>query len=165
MLVPTHHIKVRNSQKQYHQQYFNPQPFQGRESGRGRFNPQPYQNINTIKHMNTNYAYEQGLMEGAGLVQNQPKRKVSQIKNEKDFRKKGYKKFNLSANVTEELSEGEEDEIIDDDQSVRGDNTLGTIHTSQEVVDPFEHTILSPKREKLDRHDHLWPVIHHGHAL
>jgi hypothetical protein len=41
--------------------------------------------------------------------------------------------------------------IIDDDieisqpsnnQSITGNNTLGTTHTSQEVVDPFEHTII-----------------------
>jgi hypothetical protein len=51
-----------------------------------------------------------------------------------------------------------EDEIIDGDiylqpsnyQSITGDNIFGTIHTSQEVLDPFGHTILSPKREKFD---------------
>jgi hypothetical protein len=37
--------------------------------------------------MNVNYAYQQGLMEGAGVTQNQLKKKVSPIKNEQDFQK------------------------------------------------------------------------------
>jgi hypothetical protein len=118
--------------------------------------------------MNANYAYQQGLLEGAGLTQNQPKRKSSPVKMEQDFRKRGYKKFNPTANIAEDLSEGEESETItndDDDivqpsnvKSITGDNTLGTIHTSQEVVDPFGQRILSPKRGNLDHHDLLWPV-------
>jgi hypothetical protein len=118
--------------------------------------------------MNANYAYQQGLLEGAGLTQNQPKRKFSPVKSEQDFRKKGYKKFNPTANIAEDLSEGEESETItndDDDivqpsndKSITGHNTLGTIYTSQEVVDPFGQRILSPKRENLDHHDLLWPV-------
>jgi hypothetical protein len=118
--------------------------------------------------MNANYAYQKGLLEGVGLTQNQPKRKFSPAKPDQEFRKKGYKKFNPTANIAEGLSEGEENETIsnDDDEtfqssndkSITGNNTLGTIHTSQEVVDPFGHLILSPKREHLDDHDHLWPV-------
>jgi hypothetical protein len=116
--------------------------------------------------MNANYAYQQGLLEGAGLTQNQPKRKLFPMKTKRYFRKKGYKKFNPSANLTEGLSKGEENQTVSDaeilqpsnNKSITGDNTLGTIHTSQEVVDPLGHPILSPKRERLDRHDHLWPV-------
>jgi hypothetical protein len=58
--------------------------------------------------MNANYAYQQVLMEGAGLTQNRPKRKLSPIRKTQNFRKKNFKKFKPSANLTEELSEGEE---------------------------------------------------------
>jgi hypothetical protein len=54
-------------------------------------------------------------LEGAGMTQNQPKRKLSSVKTEHDFRKKGNKKFNPTANIAEELSEGEENETISDD--------------------------------------------------
>jgi hypothetical protein len=51
--------------------------------------------------MNENYAYQQGMLEGAGLTQNQTKRKLSPVKTEQDFRKKGYKNFNPTAKIAE----------------------------------------------------------------
>jgi hypothetical protein len=72
----------------HHPQFINPQSFQGRGRGRGRFIPQQYPNIKTLQQLDANFAYQQGLLEGAGLTQNQPKRKFSQIRTEQDFRKK-----------------------------------------------------------------------------
>jgi hypothetical protein len=120
----------------HHSQFIIPQSFQGRGRGRERFTPQQYPNISTIQQMNANNAYHQGLLEGVGLTQNQPKRKFSPAKTEQKFRKKGYKKFNPTANKAEGLSEGEGNETISDetfqpfnDKSITGDNTLFTIHS------------------------------------
>jgi hypothetical protein len=87
--------------KPHHSQFIIPQSFQGRGRGRGRFIPQQYPNIITIQQMNANYANQQCLLEGAGLTQNQSKRKLSPVKTEQDFCKKGYKKFNPTANIAE----------------------------------------------------------------
>jgi hypothetical protein len=124
----------------------NSNPFQGRGRGRGRLNSQPYQNINIIQQMNANYAYQQGLMEGAGLTKNQPKRKLSPLKNEQDFRKKDYKNLIIQQMCLKKLSEGEEDEVIDDDdmeisqpsndQSIIGDSTLGILPSIYNTYQP-----------------------------